>query len=120
MNNKQSWQQSRAKSSFRIAKGMKHDHGKDRWDLLPWDIVQEIVKVLTYGSKKYTPDNWKQVEPYRERYFAACMRHLAAWRNGELINDETKLSHLSHAITNLIFIAWKDRNHGQVLSKKGA
>jgi len=101
--------------SVMMAKGMKRDHGKDRWDLVPWDVMQDIVKVLTYGSKKYTPDNWKQVEPYRERYFAACLRHLSAWRNGELINKETKLPHIVHAITDLIFIAWKDKH----AAKKG-
>lgn len=93
-----------------MTKGMKKDYGKDRWDLLPWDIMQDIVKVLSYGSKKYMPDNWKQVELSQERYFAACMRHLTAWRNGELIDDETKMSHIAHAITNLIFIAWKDKH----------
>lgn len=96
-----------------ISKGTKHDSGKDRWDLMPWDVLQDAVKVLTYGSKKYSPDNWKKVEPYRERYFAAVMRHLSAWRNGELVNDETGMSHIAHAITNLLFLAWKDKHPGK-------
>jgi len=102
--------------SSKIKGGIKHDTGKDRWDLLPWDIVQDVVKVLTFGSTKYAPGNWKHVEPYQDRYFAACMRHLTAWRNGERIDKETKLSHLAQAISNLIFLAWKDK-HGQALHR---
>lgn len=100
-----------------ISKGTKHDSGKDRWDLLPWDIARDVVRVLTHGSKKYAPENWKQVEPYRERYFAAAMRHLTAWREGEILNGETNLSHLAHAITNLIFLAWKDKHAAKRESK---
>jgi len=101
-----------------LSKGTKHDHDKDRWDLLPWDISQDIVKVLTYGSKKYTPDNWKKVKPFKDRYFAACMRHLSAWRNGEIINNETKMPHLTHAITNLIFLIWKDKHDAKKRSRR--
>lgn len=33
---------------------MKFDTEKDRWDLLPWRAVREVVRVVTYGAKKYT------------------------------------------------------------------
>ncbi len=39
----------------------KHDTEKARWDLLPMDAVSPVVDVLTFGAKKYAPDNWKTV-----------------------------------------------------------
>lgn len=92
-----------------ISKGIKHDKQKDRWDLLPWDVIQDVVKVLTYGARKYAPDNWQKVESGEDRFFAAGMRHLIAWRNGVRLDPETKLNNLSCAICNLIFLAWKDK-----------
>ena len=34
--------------------GRKNDDNKLRWDLLPWEEVEEIVEILTFGSKKYS------------------------------------------------------------------
>ena len=32
------------------------------------------------------------------------MRHLEAWRAGEKVDKDSKLSHLSHALTNVAFL----------------
>ena len=84
--------------------GMKFDSGKLRWDLLPFKELEDIVKVLTFGANKYKDNNWMFVENAKSRYFAAAMRHLAAYQKGELIDEETGLTHLSHAATNLMFL----------------
>ena len=88
--------------------GIKHDQEKDRWDLLPWQATQQIVKVLTYGARKYTPDNWKQVRDSRIRYFAASMRHIVAWFLGERLDPESGLSHLAHAGCCILFLLDKE------------
>ncbi len=88
--------------------GEKHDQGKARWDLLPWGPVRQIVAVLTFGAKKYAPHNWQKVDNPRERYFAALHRHLVAWREGELLDPETKLPHLAHAACCVLFLMWFD------------
>ena len=86
-------------------RGLKKDHGKDRWDLLPWEEVEEIVKVLTFGANKYADNNWQKVPQGRERYFAAAMRHLVAWRRGEERDPESGLKHLAHAGCCLLFLS---------------
>lgn len=88
--------------------GMKFDKGKPRWDLLPLDIVEEIVKVLTVGAVDYGDNNWKKVE--EERYLAALLRHITAYQKGENNDPDTGLSHLAHAGCNLIFLLWKEQN----------
>ena len=89
--------------------GTKNDQGKLRWDLLPFGSVREIVKVLTYGARKYSPDNWKSVPNPRNRYFAATMRHLDAWWEGEKVDDETGYSHLAHAGCCLLFLLYFEK-----------
>jgi hypothetical protein len=34
--------------------GVKKDEGKLRWSLLPWDAMEEVIKVLMFGADKYT------------------------------------------------------------------
>lgn len=92
-----------------LATGLKYDCGKDPWHLLPIEEVEDIVKVLAYGAEKYGPNNWQNVEP-AERYYAAAIRHLVAWRKGELVDPESGLAHLAHAACSLLFLGWKDRN----------
>ena len=89
--------------------GEKKDAGKPRWDLLPFGPVSEVVDVLTFGAAKYAPDNWQKVPDARARYFAAALRHLTAWWNGERADPETGLSHLAHASCCLLFLLWFDR-----------
>lgn len=91
-----------------MAKGVKYDKQKPRWDLLPLATVEEVVRVLTYGATKYPPDNWKKVKP-KERYLAAALRHLAAWQRGEKLDKESGLTHLAHATCSLLFLQWFDR-----------
>jgi hypothetical protein len=99
-------------------KGIKFDDGKPRWGLLPWDQLEEVVKVLTHGTNKYDDENWKHVDGARERYFDAIGRHLTAYRlakeknDPSLKNDHDKngsgLSHLAHVICNALFLMWFD------------
>lgn len=82
----------------------KNDQSKDRWDLLPLDVIGEIVKVLTDGAKKYTDNGWKKISP--ERYFAADMRHKTLRQKGQIRDIESGHYHLAHEACNIIFQLW--------------
>ncbi len=84
--------------------GVKYDDGKLRWELLPIAPIEEVVKVLTYGAKKYDDENWRKVSNQRSRYYAAALRHIVAWWKGEKIDPESGCSHLAHAICCLVFL----------------
>jgi hypothetical protein len=84
--------------------GRKDDNGKIRMDLIPMKAVQEIAKVLTFGADKYGSNNWQNVAPFESRYYAALLRHLTAWRAGEVLDPETGLAHLAHAGCCLLFL----------------
>jgi len=80
----------------------KLDAGKDRWSLLPLASIRQVVKVLTFGARKYSVDSWREVEP--ERYLDAAYRHLYEWRMGRKNDEESGLHHLAHALCNLVFL----------------
>jgi len=86
------------------ALGVKYDNDKPQWSLLPFKALKEVVDVLTYGAKKYAPDNWKKVPDARRRYIDAGFRHLTAYASGEKLDSETGKSHLAHAICCLLYL----------------
>jgi len=83
--------------------GVKHDQGKLRLDLLPFDAINEVAAVLTFGAKKYGDRNWEKGISY-SRCFGAALRHLFAWFRGEDRDPESGLSHLAHAACNTLMI----------------
>ncbi|MDL2207151.1 DUF5664 domain-containing protein [Desulfovibrio sp. OttesenSCG-928-F20] len=85
-----------------MSKGIKHDVGKLRLDLLPPEAIRALGETLTHGAEKYGPDNWRGVEP--ERYEAALLRHWLAWKEGELRDPESGLPHLAHVLCNAAFL----------------
>lgn len=89
--------------------GLKFDGGKLDWDLVPFESVEEIIKVLMVGAKKYKRDNWQLVEDGDVRYFNAAMRHITAWKRGEEFDLESGLPHLAHAGCCILFLLSKNR-----------
>lgn len=90
--------------------GQKFDQDKVRFDLIQYDCVEDVAKILTFGCKKYADNSWQRVPDAKNRYFAALIRHLTAWRNGEAIDSESGESHLSHASCNMMFLQWLEKN----------
>ena len=84
--------------------GVKFDQDKPQWTLVPFKALDEVVKVLTIGAKKYAPDNWKKVPNARQRYIDAAFRHMSAYAAGEKLDAETGKSHLAHAVCCLLFL----------------
>jgi hypothetical protein len=87
------------------AMGMKFDDDKRDFTLLPWPAVEEIVKVLEFGAKKYARDNWQKVEA--DRYVKAAFRHLIDYNQGEENDKESGLSHLAHLGCCVLFLLSK-------------
>ena len=88
--------------------GIKLDEGKDRWSLLPWRQVRDVVRVLMFGAKQYGDYNWRMLDNPEERWFDALIRHVMAWKEGEKRDGETGLPHLAHGVCCLLFLMWGD------------
>lgn len=87
----------------------RNPEGKPEWDLVDWESLEPMVRVLMHGAKKYTPDNWKEGYPIR-RTFSSLMRHMTAFMDGEDIDPESGESHLGHAMCNLLFMQYMLKN----------
>jgi len=87
---------------------MKFDTDKLRYDLIPTSSTKALAEVLTYGAKKYAPNNWRGGD--QDRYIAAAFRHLEAWRGGEQNDSDSGLPHLAHLMTNVAFLLELDQN----------
>lgn len=84
---------------------MKFDTGKLDWSLLPYEALEEVVKVLEYGKHKYAAHNWSSNGGFKyTRVFNALMRHTLAFMRGEDKDPETGLSHIAHAACNILFL----------------
>lgn len=89
----------------------KQDEGKLQWHLLPTQALEGAIKVQMYGNAKYDPNTWHKVPDAKVRYYDALFRHLLAWKNGEVVDKESGLRHLDHAVTNVLFLSQLDFNN---------
>lgn len=96
----------------KVTTGMKFDSGKLDYTLVPWDGLEEVVKVLEFGAKKYARDNWRHVEGAEQRYLAAAIRHLVAYQIQQPTDEETGISHLAHAGCCLLFLLALEKRNG--------
>ena len=79
---------------------------KLRWDLLPLEEIEDIVKVYTAGSIKYGDNNWQNLENGYQRYKAAMLRHLLEYEKGNTIDKDTGCHHLAQVAWNAIAMLW--------------
>jgi hypothetical protein len=85
---------------------------KLRYDLIPADALEELVRVYTQGAAKYAPRNWEKGFDWMSVY-ASLMRHLQAWAQGEDRDPETGRLHMSHVEWNAqVLVAFTLRGHG--------
>lgn len=86
---------------------IKFDEGKRDWSLLPWESIEEILKVLEFGATKYSAWNFcSNGGLEHQRVLNASFRHLIAYQKGEDLDPETGLSHLSHLGCNILFLLY--------------
>jgi hypothetical protein len=103
-------------------KGVKHDEGKPRMDLIPPEAMFALATILTLGAKKYEERNWERGMDWG-RVFAASMRHLWCWWGGKgptsksflfgSLDEESQYSHLWHGLACIVFlVTYEERSIG--------
>lgn len=100
--------------------GVKFDAGKPRWELLPFDAIDDVADVLRFGAGKYGAHNWSKGMAWG-RLLGAALRHLGAWARGKNIDNESQLPHLAHAACCVLMllaltkrgVGTDDRNGGE-------
>ncbi len=85
------------------SQGRKDDANKTRYELLPFDALEEVARVLSMGAVKYGDRNWEQGMRFG-RIIGAAIRHITAYARGQERDEESGLHHLAHATCCCLFL----------------
>lgn len=71
---------------------------------VPMGVVAECGVAMLEGASKYGRHNYRAVGVRASVYFDATMRHLLSWWEGQNIDPDSGLSHITKAIVSLIVL----------------
>lgn len=83
-------------------KADRFNEGKLKWSLVNYQALHPMIKVLMFGAKKYSPENWKKGLDKKE-ILESMMRHLEALMDGQESDSESGISHIGHIQANSMF-----------------
>jgi len=70
--------------------------------VLPQQVIGEVGLALLEGARKYGRHNYRAAGVRGSVYFDAAWRHLAAWWEGQDLDPDSGLSHVTKAIAGLM------------------
>ncbi len=68
---------------------------------VPSRVLLEVGVALLEGARKYGPFNWRTAGVRASVYVSAAERHLSAWKEGQDLDPDSGLSHVTKAIAGL-------------------
>lgn len=71
---------------------------------VPIQVVSEVGVAMLEGACKYGRSNYRVAGVRASVYFDATNRHLARWWEGEDIDPDSGLSHITKAIASLVVL----------------
>lgn len=77
---------------------------KPPMSVVPCPVLFEVGLALLEGSCKYGRHNYRSAGVRGSIYYDAALRHLMAWWEGEDIDPDSGLSHVTKAIAGLVVL----------------
>lgn len=71
---------------------------------VPMPVIMEVGLAMLEGSRKYGRHNYRIVGVRASVYYDAIQRHINAWLEGEDIDRDSGLSHITKAIACLVVL----------------
>ena len=71
---------------------------------VPANVIAEVGVAMLEGAAKYGRHNYRCAGVRASVYYDGVMRHLMAWWEGEDIDPDSGLSHVTKAITSLVVL----------------
>lgn len=71
---------------------------------LPVNVLFEVGVGMLEGARKYGRHNWRAIGVRASVYFDAAMRHLAQWWEGEDLDADSGVHHVTKAIACLLVL----------------
>ncbi len=89
------------------AEALRYNAGKPDWSLVEFAGLEEMVRVLEMGAKKYARGNWKNGNGLSfNECMSSLLRHAHAWLAGEDVDPESGRSHIGHIQCNAMFLSY--------------
>ena len=89
---------------------LRYDYLKLRWDLVPFDMLEKVVEVFTYGAEKYHDENWRAGMSWK-RMYASMFRHLTKSIRGEDLDPDSQCFHLAQVAWGCLCLLWYQHNN---------
>lgn len=70
--------------------------GKLPMEYLVYSVLADDALCHKHGADKYGVRNWRKDKILASTYEGAMLRHLLSWMQGEDLDPDDKLSHLTH------------------------
>lgn len=67
-------------------------------------VIAEIGLAMLEGARKYKRHNYRAIGVRASVYYDACLRHLTAWWEGEDLDPDSGLSHITKALACLVVL----------------
>ena len=77
---------------------------------VPPNVLMELGTAMMEGALKYAPYNWRKAGVRSSVYYDALQRHIMAWWEGEDIDPDSGISHLTKAMACLAVVRDAQKN----------
>jgi Domain of unknown function (DUF5664) len=101
----------RLAQSMEAERAMKPTNPKDaigamkaKFSTIPMNVMFDVGLALLEGAAKYGRHNYRAIGVRASVYVDATMGHLADWWEGEDIDPDSDLSHITKAIASLVVL----------------
>jgi hypothetical protein len=71
---------------------------------VPGPVLMELGVAMLEGASKYGRHNFRVIGVRASVYYDATMRHLMSWFEGEDLDPDSGLSHITKAIASLVVL----------------
>tara|TARA_R110002020_G_scaffold2751_8_gene12933 strand:- start:5496 stop:5939 length:444 start_codon:yes stop_codon:yes gene_type:complete len=71
---------------------------------VPANVLLEVGAAMLEGASKYGRHNWRVAGIRSSVYYDACLRHLLMWWEGENVDHDSGVSHITKAIAGLVVL----------------
>lgn len=86
-----------------LPNGAQQSKLEERYDLLPPEAMRRLAKVLAYGARKYSDNNWHGIP--LQSHLNHLIRHAIEFLAGDKSED-----HLGHVLCRAAMAVWAQEN----------
>jgi hypothetical protein len=104
--------------AFQQPTSIRKNEGKSQCREIDPNFILSMAEVLTKSQQKYDQFNWQKPTKLSTPY-DSLMRHILAFQQGEDIDPDDGLPHLTKAAINLMFMAYHLRSNPEYADDRG-